>query len=54
MCKMDQNIPKIRWSTEGFATGGAKGAKSAENCKMSKKLEMSRNTQRVLELAKKC
>ena len=27
MCKMDQNIPKIQWSTEGFATGGATGAK---------------------------
>ena len=33
MCKMDQNIPKIQLSTQRFATGGAKGAKSA---KMSK------------------
>ena len=38
MGKMDQNIPKIAWATEGFATGGGKGARNAK---------MSRNEQKM-------
>ena len=37
---MDQNIPKNQWSTEGFATGGAKGARNAKISKLSKKGEI--------------
>ena len=34
MGKMDQNRPKKALSREGFATGGAEGAKSAKIGKM--------------------
>ena len=37
MGKMDQNIPKKALSREGFATGGAKGAKSAKIVKLAEK-----------------
>ncbi len=50
---MDQNIPQIRWSTEGFATGGAEGAKKCKKvAKLAGKWEISRNDQKVLKWAK--
>ena len=36
-CAKLTKIYLIPLSTEGFATGGAKGAKSAKSCKMNKK-----------------
>ena len=47
-----QNIPRIRWSREGFATGGAKGAKMQKVAKWAEKWEMSTNEQKVLKWAK--
>ena len=39
MCKMDQKIPRIRWSREGFATGGAKGARKCKKLQNEQKSE---------------
>ena len=54
MCKMDQNIPRIRWSREGFATGGAKDAKNAKSCKMSRKVRNEQKWAKRAKMSKKC
>ena len=48
MCKINQNIPEIPLSTEGFATGGAKGAESA------KRLQNEQKSQKLAGISQKC